>query len=233
MNFINKIKDFCKKLTKVQKILLISLFVFILVDVVLVCLIASGRKVASINLEYAQPNPTEKLIALNGAAHNGKIKKSGYANYKFSDEQKEQILKIYQENQNASVVVRLNVRPNKKQVEMLLSQNDFPLYVGFLYQSDLESKKKEFIDSERKLVKCNLYDAIQSGIQTFDISFAIPNLPKIEERMKAELPVGFFVYSSLECQILAAATLPSVIGFAVLPVLAAASQVAQKEMPLS
>ena len=213
MNFINKIKDFCKKLTKVQKILLISLFVFILVDVVLVCLIASGRKVASINLEYAQPNPTEKLIALNGAAHNGKIKKSGYANYKFSDEQKEQILKIYQENQNASVVVRLNVRPSKKQVEMLLSQNDFPLYVGFLYQSDLESKKKEFIDSERKLVKCNLYDAIQSGKQTFDISFAIPKLPKIEERMKTELPVGFFVYSSLECQILAAATLPSVIGF--------------------
>jgi len=206
---IKKIKEPFSKLNANQKKLTIASATLVFVCLVLIIILAATKNISAVNLECYGSEKMSTLIALDKNAQSGTIKQSDYANFKFTEKQKELFKEIYQQNSTVALTVRLLLKPTKKQAQLLETSDTAVFRFGFLDSSDFTSKGK-FIeqlypDSKRILVSGKEKNAPQS----FDISFAIQKNDDIEK----VIPQGFFIYSTVRCKVLAACVVPAEIGF--------------------
>ena len=148
------------------------------------------------------------LYALDSAATKGTVN-DGYANFKFTQEQKEYFYKTYKENGSVALTVCLQLMPTKKQQELLNSDAEAVLRYGFLTYEDftIDGKfiKKKYPDIRRIQIQADEKNAPE----LFDVSFAVQKNDNIEKYV----PDGFFVYSTVRCRVIAACVVPAEIGF--------------------
>lgn len=156
---------------------------------------------------------SEKLVAKDKAARKGVIKENGFAQFGFSAEQQQVFLKVYEENQSASLVIRMQFAPTQGQKELLTTGTSLPFNFGILYSDDfdnrgrlkepLTSKISVYADLEKKLSYADTEPAV------IDFSMAIPK----SEHFESFLPQGFFINSSISCKIVSVCVAPALVGF--------------------
>lgn len=182
-----------------HKIILGCIVLFLVIDAaVLFFKLASNRyskSVLSYEGNFAAP---EKLRALNKNAASGKILKSGYAYYKFTDEEQEIFSDYYRKSGSVCVSVRIGVK-NAKGGKFKAATADKKLfYFGYLTGNDF-SEKGKFQPLEKRIFSgCDLRNFIvnSKGYSYFDNGFAI------EKNLSAEsVPCGFVVYSEYPVRI--------------------------------
>lgn len=205
---IKNIKLFSKKNLTILCIILC----FVLVVFTAVICIKNSRR-SRVKLSSTLTGQQENLIAKNKLAHTGIIKEKGQAQFAFSHNQKEAFLKVYHENQSVALVIRVKFTPTQSQKELLTSGTELPFNFGILYSEDFDKngKLKEALTSKisiyADLAKKLSYQDSEAVI--VDFSMAIPK----SEHMENFLPVGFFINSSVACQLLSACAAPALLGF--------------------
>ena len=196
------------ELTKTQKLLSLAITLFLLLDIVAGIILLANKNKSAVRLVNSN-GQMSRLYALDSAAAKGSIKADGYANFKFTKEQKKIFYRTYNENGNAALTVRLQILPTKKQKEILASDEEALFRYGFLGNEDftIEGKflKKKYPDTRRIQIQGDE----KSAPEIFDLSFALQKNDNIEKH----LPEGFFIYSTVRCKILAACLVPAEIGF--------------------
>ena len=196
------------ELTKTQKLLTLAITLFLLLDIVAGIILLANKNKSAVRLVNSN-GQMSRLYALDSAAAKGSIKADGYANFKFTKEQKKIFYRTYNENGNAALTVRLQILPTKKQKEILASDEEALFRYGFLGNEDftIEGKflKKKYPDTRRIQIQGDE----KSAPEIFDLSFALQKNDNIEKH----LPEGFFIYSTVRCKILAACLVPAEIGF--------------------
>lgn len=198
-----------KGLTRIQKLLVSAVILFLLLDVAAgIILIANKDKSAVKIMNYT--GEMTSLRALNSAAAKGTVN-DGYANFKFTKAQKDYFAKTYRERGSVALTVFFQLMPTKKQKALLADENgtDTLLRYGFLGSDDftIDGKfiKKKYPDTRRIQIQADE----KKAPAVFDISFAIQKNDNIEKY----IPEGFFVYSTVRCRISAAVVVPAEIGF--------------------
>lgn len=154
------------------------------------------RRRAPFALETDGVTQTERMRALNGAAHRGTVRNE-YAFYQFTPRQTEQLSALYQREGAVSVTVRIGVRgvPERRLAE--LAAGEQPFCWGYLVPDDFDSKGR-FLRKVggRPLVRTDLRALLKSEDTYFDCAFAV------EKNLAAEkLPCGILVYSALPADI--------------------------------
>lgn len=205
MKVLEKIKEFIKS----HIVLTILLGIAVFLDIFLVCFTVATKDISSVHLECVNLKKNESLIALDSSARNGVIKETGFANFGFSNAQKDLFEKMYGECGTVALTVRVQVCPTTKQMNAMQAVSDLPFQFGFLSSEDF-NKRGKFIQQiypsvKRILVQGNL----QKAPKTFDVSFAIQK----NDDIKKFIPEGFFIYSTVRTKILAACVVPSQMGF--------------------
>ena len=195
MNF--PLFNFFYKLEKKQKIVLIILSAILLFDIVFAVVKFSSKQYSP--SEFVVENSEEKpsrVYGLNSNAKKGKITKTGYAFYEFTEKQKEVLYDLYENEKSLSIILRIGVKGAGKKLELKKSvENTFSW--GYLYSSDFDKKGKLNNDiSQRVLFTSNLSSILDNKTVYFDSGFAIE-----KNLTKEELPVGFFVYSAYPIEI--------------------------------
>lgn len=195
------------KLTKSQWILSIAVSVFLLLDIIAGIILLANKNKSAVRIVYGNQAMT-RLYALDSAASKGTVNE-GYANFKFSKEQKDYFYKTYQENGSVALTVCLQLIPTKKQKQLLESDAETVFRYGFLGNDDftIEGKyiKKKYPDIRRIQIQGDE----KRAPEIFDLSFAVQKNDNIEKY----IPNGFYVYSTVRCRIVAAAVVPAEIGF--------------------
>ena len=205
----SKLKKKYAELSDNQKKFLFACFSLVLVCIAVIVILAATKNISSVNLECYGSEKMSKLQALDTNAQSGIIKKSDYASFKFSREQKSLFKKIYDDNSTVALTVRIQLKPTKNQLadETKLSQALFRF--GFLDSSDFSVRgkfiKQIFPDNHRIVVS----GKEENAPAVFDVSFAIQKNDDIAK----VIPEGFFIYSSLRCKVLAACVVPAELGF--------------------
>lgn len=203
------IKEKWNDASKTQKILASAISIIIILDIILCFILLGRRKVSAVKLESIVQGKPAALVALDSYATNGLIKENGFADFKFTQEQKELFVRTYEENGTAAVTIRVQILPTTKQSMLLGTPVDLPFQFGFLSTEDFNEKgklvKQYFPSAKRILVQGNL----QNAPEYFDVSFAIQKNDDITKF----IPEGFFVYSNLRTKIVSAFVTPSQIGF--------------------
>lgn len=205
----SKLKKKYAELSDNQKKFLFACFSLVLVCIAVIVILAATKNISSVNLECYGSEKMSKLQALDTNAQSGIIKKSDYASFKFSREQKSLFKKIYDDNSTVALTVRIQLKPTKNQLadETKLSQALFRF--GFLDSSDFSARgkfiKQIFPDNHRIVVS----GKEENAPAVFDVSFAIQKNDDIAK----VIPEGFFIYSSLRCKVLAACVVPAELGF--------------------
>ena len=205
---IKNLKLFSKKnLT----ILCIILCVILVIFTTVICIKKS--RTSSVILSSTISQDSQTLIAKNQAAHTGNIKEKGEAQFSFTQAQKELFLDIYEANQSAALVIRIKFKPTASQKELLTTGTEIPFNFGVLYSDDFDKngKLKEPLNS-----KISVYADLSKKLSykdneptVIDFSMAIPK----SEHFENFLPSGFFINSSIACQIESACAAPALIGF--------------------
>lgn len=189
-------------------------FIYIIGAVIIIDLIAGlflllNKSHSNVKLECYGSSQMSNLVALDSFSRNGVITNPGYANFKFSDEQKNLFKNIFNSNKTVALTVRLEIIPSKKQEALLFTLEDVPFMFGFLSADDFSKNgkltKQYYPNNKRILVQGNLRNAPS----VFDVSFAVQKNDDISK----VIPEGFFVYSTLKCRVIAACVVPAEIGF--------------------
>ena len=195
------------KMTRTQWILSIAVTVFLLLDITAGIILLANKNKSAVRLVCGDSEMT-RLYALDSAASKGTVN-DGYANFKFTREQKECFYNTYNENGSVALTVCIQMMPTKKQQEELGKTSEAVLRYGFLGKEDftIDGKfiKKKYPDTRRIQVQADEKNAPQ----IFDISFAVQKNDNIEKY----IPEGFFVYSTIRCRVIAAIVVPAEIGF--------------------
>jgi len=197
-----------KKIWKTHKKFILGISAFILLDIIVAILILANSSKSYVKLERYSSTQMSNLISLDKMAHNG-IVEGDYANFKFSDAQKQLMEDMYKEFGTVAVTVRIKLYKNKKNSSILQGETQVPFMYDFLSSEDFTSKgklvKQYYPNNRRILVQGDLRNAPE----TFDISFAVQKSEKISEY----LPEGFFIYAGIKCRVVAACLVPAEIGF--------------------
>jgi len=203
---IMELKQKFNSLSKNQKLLYLLVIILIILDLVTAIVLLAGRHKSAVQLACIGNDASTPLYALDSSAAKGTIKDAGYANFKFTQEQKELFYKIYKEKGSVALAVCIQLLPVKNQS---IIENQAPFNYGFLNKDDFNKrgklKKQYFPAAKRIQVQGDLYNAPE----IFDLSFAIPRNDEIEKYV----PEGFFIYSSVRCRILGACVVPAEIGY--------------------
>ena len=196
-------------LTKSQKILVAAVALFLLLDIIAGIVLLANKNKSAVKIVSSTGEVTA-LYALDSAATKGTVNE-GYANFKFTKEQKEYFSKAYKEHGSVALTVCFQMMPTKKQQAALANgtAQEALLRYGFLGNEDfkIDGKfiKKKYPDTRRIQVQADE----KKAPQLFDISFAVQKNDNIEKY----IPEGFFVYSGIRCRVLAAIVVPAEIGF--------------------
>ena len=205
---IKNIKLFTKKNIT---ILCIILCVLLIVLTTIVCI--KNSRTSAVQLSSTLSELQESLIAKNKTAHSGIIKEKGEAQFSFTANQKNLFTTVYENNQSAALVVRVSFNPTASQKELLTTGTELPFNFGILYNDDFDKngKLKEPLNT-----KISVYADLSKKLSyqdnepvVVDFSMAISK----SEHFENFLPSGFFVSSSVACQILSACAAPALIGF--------------------
>ena len=195
------------QMTKTQWILSIAVTVFLLLDITAGIILLVNKNKSAVRIVYGNEAMT-RLYALDSAASKGTVNE-GYANFKFTREQKEYFYKTYQENGSVALTVCLQLMPTKKQKLLLESEAEAVFRYGFLGNEDftIEGKyiKKKYPDTRRIQIQGDE----KKAPEIFDVSFAVQKNDNIEKY----IPEGFYIYSTVRCRVIAACVVPAEIGF--------------------
>lgn len=195
------------QMTKSQLILSIIVIVFLLMDLTAGIVLLVNKNKSAVRIVYSS-DEMSRLYALDSAATKGTVSNE-YANFKFTQEQKEYFYKTYQEKGSVALTICLQMMPTKKQKQLLASDAETVLRYGFLTGDDftIEGKfiKKKYPDIKRIQVQADE----KKAPELFDLSFAVQKNDNIEKY----IPEGFFVYSTIRCRVIAACVVPAEIGF--------------------
>lgn len=135
-----KIKTWIKSLSKKYKILCSIIFVVLILDLIFVSFLIIKNKYSSLKLYDFSNSTGTYLLALNKNARKSKIKNNDYAYFKFSENQKNLIKSVYENEGTVSLVLRININPTTSQSVLLDKNNSLPFKIGFLNSSDFSSK---------------------------------------------------------------------------------------------
>lgn len=197
------------KLSKKTIAVILSIFSLLLVVFTVVVCIRNSR-ISAVSFEAEQ---TTRLIAKDSNARRGAVKETGSARFSFSAAQKDSFSQVYQKNQSASLVIRVEFTPTEAQKELLTTGTALPFNFGILYQEDFDAhgKLKEPLSS-----KISVYADLSKKLSysdtdpvVIDFSMAVPK----SEHFDSFLPEGFFITSSIKCRILSTCAAPAMIGF--------------------
>ncbi|MDY3723653.1 MAG: hypothetical protein SOZ96_13835 [Treponema sp.] len=194
-------------MTKSQLILSIIVIVFLLMDLTAGIVLLVNKNKSAVRIVYSS-DEISRLYALDSAATKGTVSNE-YANFKFTQEQKEYFYKTYQEKGSVALTICLQMMPTKKQKQLLASDAEAVLRYGFLTGDDFTINgkfiKKKYPDIKRIQVQADE----KKAPELFDLSFAVQKNDNIEKY----IPEGFFVYSTIRCRVIAACVVPAEIGF--------------------
>ena len=205
---IKNMKLFSKKYITIFCII-VCLALVILTTIICI----KNSRTSSVKLSSTISEYQEALIAKNKLAHTGIIKEKGEAQFAFTVNQKNQFTQVYNENQSAALVIRIKFNPTASQKELLTTGTELPFNFGILYSDDFDKngKLKEPLNSQisvyADLGKKLSYQDSEPVI--VDFSMAIPK----SEHFENFLPTGFFISSSVACQLVSVAAAPALIGF--------------------
>ena len=195
-------------MTKTQKLLSIAIAIFLLLDIVAGIILLVNKNKSAVRIMNST-GESSRLYALDSAASKGTIKEDGYANFKFTKEQKEYFYKTYENHGSVALTVCLQMMPTNKQKEALVNDSQAVFRYGFLGDEDftIQGKflNKKYPDTRRIQIQGNEKNAPE----IFDISFAVQKNDNIQKYV----PDGFFIYSTIRCRIIAAIVVPAEIGF--------------------
>lgn len=195
------------QMTKSQLILSIIVIVFLLMDLTAGIVLLVNKNKSAVRIVYSS-DEISRLYALDSAAIKGTVSNE-YANFKFTQEQKEYFYKTYQEKGSVALTICLQMMPTKKQKQLLASDAETVLRYGFLTGDDFTINgkfiKKKYPDIKRIQVQADE----KKAPELFDLSFAVQKNDNIEKY----IPEGFFVYSTIRCRVIAACVVPAEIGF--------------------
>ena len=195
------------QMTKSQLILSIIVIVFLLMDLTAGIVLLVNKNTSAVRIVYSS-DEISRLYALDSAATKGTVSNE-YANFKFTQEQKEYFYKTYQEKGSVALTICLQMMPTKKQKQLLASDAETVLRYGFLTGDDFTINgkfiKKKYPDIKRIQVQADE----KKAPELFDLSFAVQKNDNIEKY----IPEGFFVYSTIRCRVIAACVVPAEIGF--------------------
>ena len=187
----------------------LSLILIVITTIVII----KQSKISVISLQSTTTQETQKLVAKNKLARKGIIKETGIAQFAFTQSEKEYFSQVYEKNQSAALVIRMQFNPTKAQRELLTTGSELPFNFGILYNDDfdnhgklkepLTSKISVYADFAKKLS----YNDDQPVI--IDFSMAISK----SEHFDSFLPTGFFISSSVACKVVSACAAPALIGF--------------------
>lgn len=195
------------QMTKSQLILSIIVIVFLLMDLTAGIVLLVNKNKSAVRIVYSS-DEISRLYALDSAATKGTVSNE-YANFKFTQEQKEYFYKTYQKKGSVALTICLQMMPTKKQKQLLASDAEAVLRYGFLTGDDFTINgkfiKKKYPDIKRIQVQADE----KKAPELFDLSFAVQKNDNIEKY----IPEGFFVYSTIRCRVIAACVVPAEIGF--------------------
>ena len=159
-------------------------------------------------------NHTEKLIAINSFAARSRIKNGNYAFYRFPKNCIKEIHALYSKKNQAALNLRISLKSVRYEKLIDSSENEKPMYFGFLKKNDFDEKKGTFTGKpdEKILGKADLRKFLEISDKNTErlLDFSIA----IEKNLEPEeLPEGFFVYSSHPIEIVFGKIEGAKIGF--------------------
>lgn len=161
-------------------------------------------------------NDVEPLIPLDSNAETCLIKDKGIACYKFTKNQKLDIVNVFNKKGSATISARVKIKPTEKQQVRLYNEKNFPFYFGFLKTQDFDSKGN-LVNSNSLLNSKITVFAEESKFITdfenpqcvFEVNMAVP----VDEKGQPVIPEGIFVYSDLYCELIHFDVDEAAIGF--------------------
>ena len=183
--------SFFKKLTIKQKILLSALTVLLVCDIGLLAK-KYLSKTSSLLLAFPEELqvPASKLTALNANAKS-KQAQSGYAYYRFTEEQKRFLDSYIERFGDASLSVRIRIVRNEE------ADADKAFMLGFLFADDFTFRGA----LQKKIEKRPLASLVVQNLSEFALAFSIE---KDEMKNGKNIPCGFFVYAAVPSSIVSA-----------------------------
>lgn len=199
------------KLDRRNKIIFAAVIVFLLIDTVILGFRYATNRYSKATLGFDNSSVSGlKLRALNGEAVSGRIKKNGYAYYRFTEEEKKLLQDYYRHVGALCISARIGVRNvSSKEFDSVMASEKL-FYFGFLTADEFSSKGKFEPVSKRVLSGCDLRSFIrpEKGLSFFDNGFAL------EKNLKDEqLPEGFVIYSSYPVKIVDFLVQEAKVGF--------------------
>ena len=157
---------------------------------------------------------SERLLAMNAFSTRSRIKNGNYAFYRFPKNCMKKIHSLYSKKNQAALSLRISVKSVRYEKLIDSSENEMPMYLGFLEKNDFDEKKGTFAGKldEKILGKADLRNFLEISDKNterlFDFSIAIEKNLEPEE-----IPEGFFVYSSHPIEIVFGKIEGAKIGF--------------------
>ncbi len=197
-------------MTKTQKILTLVVTFVLLADIIAAVFLIANKNQSAVRLAALGEEKANRLYALDSSASKGTISKPGYANFKFTEQQKKVFQTIYNKYGTAALVICLQVMPTKEQQTLMQDVNsEAVLNYGFLTNEDFTKKgklKKQYYPGNKRI---QVIGDLKKAPDIFDVAFAVQKNENIEKTV----PEGFFVYTSVRCRILGACVVPAEVGF--------------------
>lgn len=187
-----------------KKILIVILSVILIAGAIVtgIAVFSKTKVDTSLYLE-STVDESSKLIPLDKNGDKNLIEEEGTESFKFSDEQRLTISKIYRESGSAALIVRLKVSLSEKQLSTYIANKKYTFEYGFLS----EDSKSTIIKGDANEILNLANGEENSGIIDISLAFGKTNTNNIS------IPEGFFVTSGLRCKILNVCVAPVNIGY--------------------
>ena len=127
-----KFQTFSKQQKKIAA--LIACFIF--TDLLLGIFLIATRHKSGVKLECFGSDVKDSLFSLDKSARSGIIKSGDYANFKFTESQRERMAAFYEENGTLAITIRFHV--NRSHVQKKILSGDENLYFRYGFLSDLK-----------------------------------------------------------------------------------------------
>lgn len=191
------------KFTRKNIIIISFVAAFILIDAVLGMMLYAQKKVSDLKLSFLEQSVDESLISLDSNSKKAFIKEAEKACFNFTDNQRLSIRNVFQNNQTAALVIRVELSVNSKQKKTYSQNNNYSFEFGFINSED----KKDTIVVKGNEAELLSYSGQDKCVFDVSLAFAKNNSGSII------FPEGFYVYSSLQCKILSAYVTPALVGY--------------------
>lgn len=192
------------KFTKKHIYIISFLAVFILFYLILGVMLHAKKGVSDLKLNFLDKSETKPLVSLDSNSKKAFIKDREKASFNFTQDQKLSIIKVFEDNTNASLVLRLELSLNSRQKKNYSPSSDYVFEYGFLNEDEKNSIVVRANEAELLAISKDKNEKL-----VFDVSLAFAK----KNDGSIIFPEGFYIYSDLQCKILSAYITPSLVGF--------------------